>query len=79
MGAVKGRSGGGEKKKERKKEKQTKTNKHALCKATVIHSSRIRPERSGSARKQRIALYGCHCEAFRAHPEIGRSTSVHIL
>ena len=30
---------------------------------------------SGSARKQTIAIYHCHCEAFRAHLEMRKLAS----
>ena len=43
--------------------------KNALCKVTLFQSP-IRLERSGSARKHRIALCSCHCEAIRAHLEM---------
>ena len=36
-------------------------------------------ERTGSALKQRIALYSCNCEAPGAHPELRRSTILLIL
>ena len=76
--AVRGRSGGGEKKKERKKNQQIKTNTRCV---KLQSSIQVVYDQSAvnSARKQRIALCGCHCEAFSAHPEMGRSTSVHIL
>ena len=48
-----------------------------LCKAQSLIPSRIRLERSGCARKQRTALYSCHCEALRAHLRVRHSTSVH--
>ena len=53
--------------------------KRVLCNVTQSPiQSRIRLERSGSARKQRIALYSCHCEALRAHLEFKQSISVHL-
>ena len=41
--------------------------------------SHIRQASSGSARKQRIALYSCHCETLKAHLNMRRSVSVHIV
>ena len=40
--------------------------------------SLIRHRHSEFARKQRISLYSCHCEALMAHVEMTRSASVHI-
>ena len=54
---------------------------NAVCKATVTYGSESHTTQSAyalfTARKQRITLCSCHCEAFRAHFEMRSSTSVH--
>ena len=50
---------------------------HCVKPQSLIQS-RIRLECSGSAQKQRIVLWSCHCEALTALLEARRSTSVHI-
>ena len=50
---------------------------HCVKPQSLIQS-RIRLECSGSAQKQRIVLWSCHCEALMALLEARRSTSVHI-
>ena len=51
--------------------------RNTLCKAAKIQR-RIRLNRGGSARKQRIALHGCHCKTLSVHFEMTPSASVHI-
>ena len=42
-----------------------------------LTQSHIRPERSGSAQKQTVALCSCHCEMLRTHLEIRCTTNLH--
>ena len=51
--------------------------RNTLCKAAKIQR-RIRLNRGGSARKQRIAPHGCHCKTLSVHFEMTPSASVHI-
>ena len=51
---------------------------YKLIKQQSLVQNRIRLERSVSARKSKTVIYNCFCEALRDHPEMWRSTNVHI-